>query len=121
MEWDRLLDGVPAHLPGATAGAISFATSRPPEDLFPLDKFRAVCNEVMAAPDFARVLQLGSPSGYEPLRDYLFERARLHGEARSGDDILITNGCQQALDLLCRAMLRAGDRVAIEDAIYPGQ
>jgi len=40
--------------------------------------------------------------------------------ARAGDDILITNGCQQALDLLCRVLIRPGDTVVVEDPIYPG-
>jgi 2-aminoadipate transaminase len=68
----------------------------------------------------ADILQLGSPSGYEPLRRYLLDEARRQGLAASGDDILITNGCQQALDLLGRVLLRPGDRVAVEDPLYTG-
>ena len=61
-------------------------------------------------------MQLGSPGGYEPLRRYLLARAVANGSAREGDDILITNGCQQALDLLrWRALVRPGDKVALED------
>ena len=52
-------------------------------------------------------MQLGSPGGYEPLRRYLLDRAIRSGIARESDDILITNGCQQALDLLRRALIRA--------------
>ena len=40
--------------------------------------------------------------------------------ARPGDDILITNGCQQALDLIGRVLLRPGDTVAVEDPVYTG-
>jgi len=40
--------------------------------------------------------------------------------AGPGDDLLITNGCQQALDLLGRVLLRPGDPVAVEDPIYTG-
>ena len=39
---------------------------------------------------------------------------------RPGDDLLITNGCQQALDLIGRVLLRPGDTVAVEDPVYPG-
>jgi 2-aminoadipate transaminase len=37
-----------------------------------------------------------------------------------GDDLVVTSGCQQALDLLQRTLVRAGDRVAVEDPVYPG-
>ena len=37
-------------------------------DLFPLEDFRASCTAVLGRPDLAAILQLGSPSGYEPLR-----------------------------------------------------
>jgi 2-aminoadipate transaminase len=65
-------------------------------------------------------MQLGSPSGYEPLRQYLLEGARRHGLAGPGDDLIVTNGCQQALDLIGRVLLRPGDAVGVEDPVYPG-
>ena len=40
--------------------------------------------------------------------------------AGPGDDLMITNGCQQALDLIGRVLLRPGDTVAVEDPVYPG-
>jgi 2-aminoadipate transaminase len=94
--------------------------SRPSRELFPLDDFRASCEAVLARPDLGSILQLGSPSGYEPLRRHLMEEARAQLLARPGDDILITNGCQQALDLLGRVLLRPGDTVVVEDPVYPG-
>ena len=75
---------------------------------------------MLASPELGSILQLGSPGGHEPLRRYLLENARAEGLARSGDDILITNGCQQALDLLCRVLVRPGDTVVVEDPVYPG-
>ncbi len=99
---------------------ISFATSRPSRDLFPLDEFRATCAAVLEHADLADILQLGSPGGYEPLRRYLLEDARRQGLAGPNDDVLITNGCQQALDLIGRVLLSPGDTVAVEDPIYPG-
>jgi 2-aminoadipate transaminase len=99
---------------------ISFATSRPSERLFPLDAFRTSVEEVLNGPDLASILQLGSPGGYEPLRQYLLEEARAEGVAGPNDDVAVTNGCQQALDLLCRVLARPGDPVAVEDPVYPG-
>jgi DNA-binding transcriptional MocR family regulator len=99
---------------------ISFATSWPSRELFPLDEFRLSCAAVLARTDLADILQLGSPAGYEPLRRYLIADAHRKGEAGAADDLLITNGCQQGLDLLGRVLLRPGDAVAVEDPVYPG-
>ena len=74
---------------------------------------------MIASPDAASILQLGSPSGYPPLRRYLLEQARAEGVARESDDILITSGCQQAFDLLQRT-IGQGSAVLMEDPVYPG-
>jgi 2-aminoadipate transaminase len=99
---------------------ISFAVSRPADSLFPLDDFRAACSAVLSRNDLAEILQLGSPSGFEPLRRHLLENARRDGLARPGDDLIVTNGCQQALDLIGRVLVRPGDAVAVEDPVYTG-
>ena len=66
-----------------------------------------------------RHFAIGSPGGYEPLRRYLLEEARRQGLAGPNDDLLITNGCQQALDLIGRVLLSPGDTVAVEDPGLP--
>ncbi len=103
-----------------SASEITFATSRPLAGLFPIEDFRESCQEVLGDEVAHTVLQLGSPLGYAPLRQYLMEDAVEHGIGRANDDILITNGCQQAIDLLARALLRPGDTVVVEEPIYPG-
>jgi 2-aminoadipate transaminase len=100
---------------------ISFASSRPAEEQFPVREFQATCDEVTHGPDVAHILQLGSPTGYGPLRHYLLEQARLNGEAGPDDDILITSGCQQALDLIQRVLVPLGEAVVLEDPVYHGQ
>jgi len=124
LDWGQLLEPSPGVMvappPPFGREGVSFATSRPSEELFPLNALRASCEEVMAAPDFAHVLQLGSPSGYEPLRRYLLESAHAEGLAGPDDDVIVTNGCQQALDLIGRVLLRPGDKVVVEDPVYPG-
>lgn len=121
LDWNRLLEGSESSS-GAPAPRVlySFATSRPARELFPLDDFRASCEAVLSRADLADVLQLGSPGGYEPLRRYLLERARREGVAGPADDLMITNGCQQALDLIGRVLVRPGDVVLVEDPVYPG-
>jgi 2-aminoadipate transaminase len=124
LDWERLLDesGVMAAGPAIPTGRdmVSFATSRPGDDLFPLEAFRESCQAVLRRGDLADILQLGSPGGYEPLRRRLLEDARREGVAHPDDDLIVTNGCQQALDLLARVLVRRGDTVLVEDPVYPG-
>lgn len=103
-------------LPVAARGTevISFTSARPAADLFPLAEFREACLEVIQGREAVEILQLGSPLGYAPLRAFL------QGNKRADEDLLITNGCQQALDLLQRLFTRPGDCVLVEDPIYPG-
>lgn len=122
INWGVLLDRAESFgVSNAAMGReISFVMSRPSRELFPLDDFRASCEAVLQKGDLAAILQLGSPSGYEPLRRYLLEEARAQNLAGAGDDLIITNGCQQALDLIARVLVRPGDTVAVEDPVYPG-
>jgi 2-aminoadipate transaminase len=125
LNWSRALTAsvsTPVSSPAgnAVSGLISFTSSRPSEKLFPIEEFRDCCREVLESRNLKTLMQLGSPGGYEPLRRYLLDRAIQSGIARETDDILITNGCQQALDLLRRALIRAGDKVALEEPVYPG-
>ena len=99
---------------------ISFSTSRPSEELFPLEEVREVTAEVMRR-SAAQVLQLGSPLGYGPLRTYLMEEAIGEGVFDpQEDDLLITSGCQQALDLIHKALIGPGGLVYTEEPVYPG-
>lgn len=122
LDWGALLDrpADPAPAFSLDEDGISFAASRPSEELFPLDEVRSTSAEVMAQPDLPAILQLGSPSGYEPLRRRLLDHALANGVARSGDELIITNGCQQALDLIGRVLVEPGDTVVVEDPVYPG-
>lgn len=99
------------------ADLISFATSRPAEQLFPMQSFRATVNDVLADARLSSILQLGAPAGYAPLRRWLRESS---GLATPADEVLVTSGCQQALDLITRSMLSPGDTVLVEDPVYPG-
>jgi len=117
-DWSRALTPSQSVSIGSSRpAAINFSASRPSERLFPVDEFRASCDEVLASEKLRSLLQVGSPAGYEPLRGYLMRRSDF---ATGTDDIIVTNGCQQAVDLLRRALVRHGDLVAIEEPVYPG-
>ena len=123
LDWQALLRGagdVPEPLLATGEDGVSFASSRPAQQLFPLEEFRAACAEVIASDEAGGILQLGSPGGYPPLRRYLLKEAQAHGIAGPGDDLAVTSGAQQALDLLQRVLVAPGDTVLMEDPVYPG-
>jgi DNA-binding transcriptional MocR family regulator len=121
IDWSRTLTpSTFASSGGPATNVVDFSSSRPAEQLFPLEAFRKTCAEVLANPRLQSLLQLGSPLGYAPLRNWILTQAKAQATANDADDILITNGCQQALDILRRALIRPGTKVAVEEPIYPG-
>src|SRR5579884_1868874 len=119
IAWQALLPEQQSALPLGRV-EFSFAASRPSELLFPVDAFRECCDEVTRSDEAHVILQLGAPAGYRPLREYLLERGREEGVVGERDDILVTNGCQQAFDLLQRVLVSHGETVITEDPVYPG-
>ncbi len=121
IDWDAILPGPELQASGqAHPIEISFSSSRPSREAFPLASFRRLAREVVDSPQAADILQLGSPHGYGPLRRYLHEEATTAGTAGPDDDLIITNGCQQAWDLLARILAPAGTPVVLEDPVYHG-
>ncbi len=108
----RLTDGIPLE-------GISFVLARPDADHFPLAAFRHCCNTVLKR-EGAKILQMGPSDGYAPLKEVLIELLRSEGMQIRNENLLITDGCQQALDLICKAFLRPGDSVMMENPTYPG-
>jgi DNA-binding transcriptional MocR family regulator len=108
----RLIQGVPGQ-------GISFVVAQPDEEFFPVEDFRNCCNTVLRR-EAARILQLGPSDGYPPLKEVLVGLLRGEGLQVKDENLLITDGCQQALDLLCKAFLRPGDSVVLENPTYPG-
>jgi len=109
---NRLMQAVPEQ-------GVSFVVARPAEEFFPLEQLRSCCNAVLRR-DGARILQLGPSDGYPPLKEVLVELLRAEGVQARDENLLITDGCQQSLDLLCKAFLRPGDAVVLENPTYPG-
>lgn len=125
MRWESLFadergeEGLSRLMPEVPADAIAFVTARPSEEFFPVEEFRRCCNSVLKS-EGRHILQLGSTDGYEPLKKEIIEMLRGEGLAVKSEQLLITDGCQQAIDLLCKAFLRPGDSVALENPAYPG-
>lgn len=85
--------------------------------LFPLDDFRRCMNRVLIH-DGARTLQYGERAGHAGLREVLARRMQIHGITASPDEILVTNGAQQAIDLILRLLAVQGAAVLVEAPTY---
>ncbi len=85
--------------------------------LFPLDAFRRCLDRVLRA-DGGRLLRYGDRQGEPELRRVVAERARTHGMDVGPEHVLLTNGSQQAIDLVLRLLAPAGAPVALEAPTY---
>jgi len=101
-------------------GVISFAAGAPASEFLPVNEFRRALNEVLRR-DGAAALQYEEAAGYLPLRQTIAQALQAQNIQVRGDDILITAGCQQALNMALRVLTRGDDRVLIvEDPCYLG-
>ena len=99
---------------------ISFAGGLPNPKLFPVKELADACLKVLHQ-DGENVLQYSMTEGYLPLREYIAERYFIKkGLQASPDEILITTGSQQGLDLIGKVFLNKGDRIVIERPGYLG-
>jgi 2-aminoadipate transaminase len=103
----------------AQPDVISLAGGLPAPELFPIDEYRRAFEWILES-DGAQALQYGPSEGYRPLRDLLATRLGASGVLCSCDDLLITNGSQQALDLIGKILLDPGDAVLVEKPTYLG-
>ncbi|MHB8880350.1 MAG: aminotransferase-like domain-containing protein [Thermodesulfovibrionales bacterium] len=98
---------------------ISFAGGLPNRDLFPLQEIKAATAKLLDESG-KDVLQYSSSEGYPALREWISGRYAAKGMEVSPDNILITSGSQQGLDLLGKTILNEGDSVVIEEPGYLG-
>lgn len=95
---------------------ISFAVGTPGTDLLPLDELGRVSAEVLGSAH--RVLQYGLPSA--ALKERIVELMATRGVTCRPEQVVLTSGSQQGMDLLARLLLDPGDAVALEEAVYDG-
>jgi 2-aminoadipate transaminase len=98
---------------------ISFAGGLPAPEVFPIEKFKEAADVVLTEMG-DNALQYGTTEGYQPLREMIARNATKYGVQISADNVLITAGSQQALDLLGRIFINRGDRVLVESPTYLG-
>ncbi len=99
---------------------ISFAGGLPNPDLFPVEELAEIARDVIAG-DGRSALQYSTTEGYPPLREWIAARYKKYYHMDvSPDDLLITNGSQQSLDLVGKVFINRGSPVAIERPGYLG-
>ena len=103
----------------AQPDVISLAGGLPAPELFPVDEYRRAFEWILES-DGAQALQYGPSEGYRPLRELLASRLTAFDMPCAAEDILITNGSQQALDLIGKMLLDPGDAVLVESPTYLG-
>lgn len=103
----------------APLDSLSFVMARPATDFFPVEELQTCVNAVLRR-EATDVLNLGSSDGYAPLKEALLEVLRQDGIPAKDENLLVTAGCQQALDLISKAFVRPGDCVVMENPTYPG-
>ena len=98
---------------------ISFAGGLPAPDVFPTDRFREACNKVLEKQS-RLALQYGATEGYEPLREMIARHTARYGVKAKPENVVLTSGSQQALDLIGKLFINPGDRVLVEAPTYLG-
>ena len=100
-------------------GVISFAGGLPAPDVFPVQRFQEACQKVLATQP-GSALQYGATEGYEPLREMIARHMARYAILARVENVLITSGSQQALDLIGKLLINSGDRVLVEAPTYLG-
>lgn len=99
---------------------ISFAGGLPSRELFPLEELKAATNKVFDTAG-ADALQYANSEGFLGLREWVAQRYRdQQGLDIDPEQVLITNGSQQGLDLIGKTLLNEGDDVVLEAPGYLG-
>jgi 2-aminoadipate transaminase len=100
-------------------GIISFAGGLPSPQTFPIDAMREASERVLRD-DGKAALQYAASEGYAPLREWVAQDLLKQGMNVSPDQVLITTGSQQGLDLIAKILIDAGSRILVETPTYLG-
>jgi 2-aminoadipate transaminase len=95
---------------------ISFAGGLPAPDSFPAEELAEIARQVLR--NDRSILQYGTTEGYGPLRQFVADWVKEVGIAAKAEDVIITSGSQQGIDLVAKAMLDAGETVVMESPTY---
>ncbi len=98
---------------------ISFAGGLPAPELFPVAEVERA-SKIVLEKHGAQALQYSTTEGFLPLREMICRHTRRYGLYVTPENVLITSGSQQALDLLGKIFINPGDRILVENPTYLG-
>lgn len=98
-------------------GVISLGGGIPNPDLFDHEGLQIAADAVLSR-HFGEAFQYGLSEGYPGLRDAIGQICADRGIACQSDDVVVTSGSQQSLDILARALINPGDTVVVERPTY---
>lgn len=98
-------------------GMISFAGGFPNPETFPTELIRKIADDILRT-DGPQALQYGITEGYPPLREAVADRMNKKGMDVSKDNVLITSGSQQVIDLMGKMFIDPGDIVVVSAPTY---
>ena len=99
-------------------GIISFAGGFPDSAMFDVDGIREAVNAALTE-EAGAALQYGATEGYNPLREQLADFMTSKGNTGvKPEDLIVTTGSQQALDLLGKTLISPGDKVIVEGPTF---
>ena len=96
---------------------VSFAGGLPAPELFPVEALAQTHAAVLAS-DGPAALQYSTTEGFPPLRAWVAERLGRRGVRCDPEDVIITAGSQQGIDLVAKVLLDPGDLVLVERPTY---
>ncbi len=100
-------------------GILSMAGGLPSADTFPVEALKAACDKVLSETP-KEALQYAASEGFAPLREWVAQRVKALGIEVGADQVLITTGSQQGLDLVGKILCDHGAPVAVETPTYLG-
>lgn len=100
-------------------GILSMAGGLPSADTFPVEAIKAACDRVLTN-NAKEALQYAASEGFAPLREWVAAKVASLGIKAHPDQVLITSGSQQGLDLVGKLLCDAGAPVAVETPTYLG-
>lgn len=107
-------------LSGSIPGLISLSAGYPAPDVFPWEDLQNITAQILAKRD-GNTLQYGATRGYRPLIEQLLTNTlQARGIHAKFEDVIITSGSQQGLDLVGRVLIDPGDPVIVELPTYSG-
>lgn len=100
-------------------GVLGFNSGCPPDEFLPVDAFRHAIDTVMHR-DGAAAITYEEAEGYMPLRTAIRDFVSSEGINVRAENILITGGAQQAIDLVLQSILSPGETIITTDPTYLG-